>query len=102
MTTDSPAYNDTSLFSSCPGSKTSEISFTGLKSKCWQDWFLLDTVRYPLALFSIQWPLIFLNFHPSFIFKVYHSGLCLWCYKACSSDSALPSSLKRKDSCDYI
>ena len=54
MTTDSPAYNDTSLFSSCPGSKTSEISFTGLKSKCWQDWFLLDTVRYPLALFSIQ------------------------------------------------
>ena len=102
MTTDSLAYNNTTLFSSFPGSKKSEISFTGLKSRCWQDWFLLDALRYSLALFSIQWPLIFLNFRPSLIFKVYHSGLCLWRHTACSSDSALPSSLKRKDSCDYI
>ena len=33
------------LFSFSPGSQKSKLNLIGLKSRCWQDWFLLEVLR---------------------------------------------------------
>ena len=37
--------NNINLFSYCSGGQKSKMSFPELKSKCWQDWFLLEPLR---------------------------------------------------------
>ena len=64
MTTDLAASSNTNLLSYGSGGERSRVCLIGLKSKCWQVWFLLDPlgesrVESPEAVFiSLLVPLL--------------------------------------------
>ena len=84
------AYNNTRLFSYSPGGKKSEFSLAGLKSRCQQGWFLLETLsKEPVSLpiLASRGHLLSLVYSPFSILKAHLSNLRLHHHVAFSSSA---------------